>query len=112
MIITNGRNINQKMALLLRKLKIQVGISVNTLDPKIRKRFNIGHKVDYIEKIKNAGFSDVKIESRYTFTERDGEIASLFSGCCGERSEQNNVWTWIPELHGKISSVKISARKV
>jgi SAM-dependent methyltransferase len=66
---------------------------------------------EYIKKIKNAGFSEVKVESRYTFSERDAEIAGLFSGCCGEKSEQNDVWALIPELSGKISSVKISAYK-
>jgi len=66
---------------------------------------------DYIQKIKNAGFNNVKIESKYTFTDRDGEISGLFSGCCGDGSEQDNVWAWIPKLLGKISSVKISAYK-
>ncbi|UCE73872.1 MAG: arsenite methyltransferase [Methanomassiliicoccales archaeon] len=66
---------------------------------------------EYLQKIKNAGFSEVKVESRYTFSERDAEIAGLFSGCCGEKSEQNDIWALIPELLGKISSVKISAYK-
>lgn len=70
----------------------------------------LGEK-DYIQKIKNAGFNDVKVESIYTFTDRDGEISGLFSGCCGDGSEQDNIWAWIPKLHGNICSIKISAYK-
>jgi SAM-dependent methyltransferase len=66
---------------------------------------------DYLHKIKNAGFEEVKIESRYTFTEKDGEMVSSSSKCCGDGSEKGDVWAWIPELYGKISSVKVSAYK-
>ncbi len=68
-------------------------------------------EADYIQKIKDAGFNEVRVDTRYTYTEKDGDMLSSNSSCCGDGSEKEDVWAWIPELYGKISSVKISAYK-